>query len=80
MNLQKAQAIGMSPLQNFVSSDFVSSDFDALESHMRRCAQSRDPLTGVRLALEMFHSVASARIVTTAAVFATCALVLLTIA
>jgi hypothetical protein len=80
MNLQKANVIGMSPLQNFVSSDFVSSDFDALESHMRRCAQSRDGLESIRVVLELFHSVAAARIVTTAAVLGACALVLLSIA
>ena len=80
MNLQKAQVIGMSPLQNFVSNDFVSSDLDALELHMRRCAESRDRLSTARLVLELFHSVAAARIVTTAAVFAACALVLLSIA
>ncbi|MBG9388630.1 hypothetical protein [Caenimonas aquaedulcis] len=80
MSIQQAQAIGLSPLPNFGASDFVNSDFDALESHMRRCERSRDRMASVRLALEMFHSVASARIVTTGAVFATCALVLLAIA
>ena len=80
MRFQPAQAIGMSPLDHFASSDFVSSDMDALESHMRRCERSRDRVSGMRLILDMFHSVAAARVVTTGAVFVTCALVLLSIA
>jgi hypothetical protein len=60
--------------------DFVNSDFLALASHMRTCDRSRDASFRVRTALERFHAIASARIVTTGFAMAACALVILSIA
>jgi hypothetical protein len=75
MKLQDAQTLGLSSLE-----DFVSSDFDALESHMRRCAETRSTTVYLRTAFEMVHAATAGRIVTTCAVFGACALLLLSIA
>ena len=58
----------------------VTSDFSALASHMNACQRSRGRWFTLRAALESLHAMASPRIVTTAAVFAFCALGLLALA
>jgi hypothetical protein len=75
MRLQDAHTIALSSLE-----DFVSSDFEALGSHMRQCERSRSRMASVRSALELVHTVASGRIVTTCALFTACAVVLLSFA
>jgi hypothetical protein len=58
----------------------VSSDFSALASHMNACQRSRGRWFTLRATLESLHAMTSPRIVTTAAVFAFCALGLLALA
>jgi hypothetical protein len=62
------------------SSDFVSSDFSALASHMHACERSRGRFFALRGWLETAHALASPRIVTTAALFIVCGLTLLAVA
>ena len=58
----------------------VTSDISALASHMNDCQRSRGRWFALRASLESLHAMASPRIVTTAAVFAFCALGLLVLA
>lgn len=60
--------------------DFVSSDFLALASHMNACERGRGRLFRLRAGLETVHALVCTRIVTTAALFAFCALGLLALA
>ena len=60
--------------------DFVSSDFLDLASHMSACQRCRGRLFHLRARLESVHALVSTRIVTTAALFAVCALGLLALA
>jgi hypothetical protein len=46
--------------------DFVSSDFEALASHMRHCASARGRWFSVRSQLQQVRSMAAGRIVTMA--------------
>ena len=49
--------------------EFVSSDFQALASHMNDCQRSRGRFFVLRDTLETLHALASPRIVTTGALF-----------
>ncbi len=50
------------------NSEFVSSDFMALASHMTACQRSRGRFFTLRTALEKIHAVTAPRLVTTGAV------------
>ena len=65
-----AEAANRCPL----SSDFVSSDFMALASHMTDCQRSRGHFFTLRTTLETLHAVAAPRLVTTGAVLVVCSL------
>ncbi|MGV8803538.1 MAG: hypothetical protein ACWA6Y_01080 [Polaromonas sp.] len=58
-------------------SDFVSSDFSALASHMSDCQRSRSRFYSLHSALEMLHALTAPRLVTTGAVLLICSCVLL---
>jgi len=60
-----------------VINEFVSSDFQALASHMNDCQRSRGRFFVLRATLETLHALASPRIVTTGALFVFCGLGLL---
>lgn len=59
------------------SFDFVSSDFDALSSHMAQCSAAHGRWSAVRGGLQQVHALVSGRIVTVAFI-ATMATVALT--
>lgn len=63
-----------------VINEFVSSDFQALASHMNDCQRSRGRFFVLRATLETLHALASPRIVTTGALFVFCGLGLLALA
>lgn len=46
--------------------DFVSSDFDALSSHMAQCSAAHGRWSAVRGGLQQVHALVSGRIVTVA--------------
>lgn len=57
------------------SADFVSSDFEALASHMESCERSLDPLFALKSSLQAVRSLLAGRLVTVG-----CVVVLLAIA
>lgn len=61
-------------------SDFISSDFLALASHMQDCHRSRGRFFGLRASAEVFRGVMSVRIVTTCVIFLLCGLGLFALA
>lgn len=63
-----------------VINEFVSSDFQALASHMNDCQRSRGRFFVLRATLETLHALASPRIVTTGALFVFCGFGLLALA
>lgn len=63
-----------------VINEFVSSDFQALASHMNDCQRSRGRFFVLRATLETLHALTSPRIVTTGALFVFCSLGLLALA
>lgn len=63
-----------------IINEFVSSDFQALASHMNDCQRSRGRFFVLRATLETLHALASPRIVTTGALFVFCGLGLLALA
>ena len=56
--------------------DFVASDFLALQSHMSECKRAGGKLVRVRLHMEKLHAIAAPRIVTSGAVVLACGLAL----
>lgn len=50
--------------------DFVSSDFEALASHMRQCSSARGQWYAARSGLQWVHAAVSGRIVTMACIAA----------
>lgn len=60
--------------------DFVSSDFDALASHMRHCARARGRWFAVRSRLQRARSMAAGHIVTMACIAAVLAIGLFALA
>lgn len=53
-----------SSLRGQDSTDFVSTDIAALESHMNRCASTRGRFFGLQTALEAAHSLMFPRLLT----------------
>ncbi len=65
----------MSFTQSLISSpkphpsvDFVSSDFEALASHMQNCERSRDRFFALKSSLQVVRSLLAGRLVTVACV------------
>ena len=56
----------ISPPNTHPSVDFVSSDFEALASHMQKCERSRDPLFALKSRLQVVRSLLASRLVTAA--------------
>ena len=60
--------------------DFVSSDFDALSSHMAHCSAAHGQWSALKGGLQWVHAVVSGRIVTMAFIATVTALALATFA
>lgn len=76
MTTPAAQAARRLPAIN----DLVSSDFNALASHMDDCNRSRGRFFALRSNLETLHGAATLRIVTTGTLLVICSLGLLAFA
>ena len=60
--------------------DFVSSDFDALSSHMAQCSAAQGRWSAVKGGLRQAHAIAAGRIVTMACIAVTAIVVMATFA
>jgi len=69
-----------SPRRPPPSGDIISSDFMALAAHLNTCNRSRGRWFGLRATLELMHSHACARLVTTGTLVALSGLFILAVA
>lgn len=60
--------------------DFVTSDFDALSSHMAQCSAAQGRWSALRSGLRQAHSIAVGRLVTMACIAVAATIVLATFA